>query len=379
MGALSQARLAVMFPNAGGDYVYLREIVGPLPAFLSGWISLSVGFAGAIAVQARSVSQYASVALLGQAPSPTIEAALSVGIILVFSALNLCGVSLGTRVQSSLTVLKTVGLLALAAAAIAFAPDTAGAAPWSPTSSLLPAALMAVVFTYSGWNDSIYVAGEVVRPERNLPLSLIAGTAAVTAVYIVFNLGYIVAVGPGAPAEGLAAASSMAAVVFGEASSRVVASLAAILILGCLSAVSFTGPRIAFAMARDGVAAGSLARVSSNGSPANAVLFQGAMALIFVALGSLERIMAWVGLAIVVFSALATACVLAKRVRLADLPYRVPLFPIPPLLYLAASVGLAAYVAAANPLDALIGVGLLAAGAAAFRLRTGAWNRPRSR
>ena len=359
-GALSQAKLAVLYPRAGGDYVYLRESFGPLTAFMSGWISLTVGFAGSQAVMAKACSQYFMEAGHLTSSSLPVEDFLAVAIIVLFTVINLGGVSKGAWLQSLLTVAKVLGLVLLAGAALAFAGEPAATSP-----AAFPAwgAILVVVFTYAGWNDSIYVAGEVKNPRRNLPLSLIGGTLIVTGLYLGFNFVYIYTTGGLGGGEQLTAAAGMVEAVFGGGASRIVALLAALLILGTVSAMVVTGPRIAYAMALDGAIPRGLAALNPRGVPAAALILQGAISVVFVALGTLRQLFEWVGLAIVIFSALATACVfIEQRRNSGQSDYRIPLYPLPPLLYIVASMAIAVYVAVADPRSMLAVALFVAAG-----------------
>lgn len=358
-GALSQAKLAVTYPRAGGDYVYLRESFGKLTAFMSGWISLTVGFAGSQAVMAKACSQY-FLEFLDRAPQPLAENGLAVVIITAFTVVNLWGVGKGAWIQSLLTVLKVAGLVLLAGAALAFAGEPAATAP-----AAFPAwgAILVVVFTYAGWNDSIYVAGEVKNPRRNLPLSLIGGTLVVTGLYLAFNFAYIYTAGGVGGGEKLTAAAGMVEAVFGGGASRIVSLLAALLILGTVSAMVVTGPRIAYAMALDKAIPAGLARLNSKGVPAPALILQGVVSVVFVYIGTLRQLFEWVGLAIVIFSALATACVFIEQGRnRGGNDYRIPLYPLPPLLYILASLAIAVYVAVADPRSVLAVALFVAAG-----------------
>ncbi len=359
-GALSQAKLAVLYPRAGGDYVYLRESFGPLTAFMSGWISLTVGFAGSQAVMAKACSQYFMEVFPSTHSTLLMENLLAITIIVVFTAINLGGVSKGAWLQSLLTAAKVLGLVILAGAALAFAGEPAATSPAS-----LPAwgAILVVVFTYAGWNDSIYVAGEVKNPRRNLPLSLIGGTLIVTGLYVAFNFVYIYTTGGEGGGEKLTAAAGMVEAVFGGGASRVVSLLAALLILGTVSAMVVTGPRIAYAMALDKAIPSGLARLNPRGVPASALLLQGALSIFFVYIGTLRQLFEWVGLAIVLFSALATACVFVEQRRNpTSSDYKIPLYPLPPLLYIGASLAIAAYVAVADPRSMLAVVLFVVAG-----------------
>ncbi len=350
-GALSQAELAARYPEAGGDYVFLRHSYGNLVAFLSGWVSLTVGFSGAIAVLAITCSHYLLRTGL-PLTFPGAESLLAAVLILALTGVNLLGVRKGSLTQAVLTLVKVAGLLFLAAAAWAVAGPAE--MPMATASSASPAwaAILPVVFTYSGWNDSIYLGSEVEHPRRNLPLSLIAGTAGVTLLYLLFNYAYLrVGGGAGGQAD-LAAAATMAEQAFGSRASLAVSALAALLLLGSIAALVVTGPRIAYAMARDAALPPVLGRVSARGVPAPALYLQAAIALLFLAVGTVEELFSWVGFAIVVFSGLATSCVFVERAR-GHRPegYRIPFYPLPPLLYVAGSVAIAVYVFIESPVQ----------------------------
>ncbi len=368
VGALSQAELAVRYPRAGGDYVFLRESFGHLPAFLSGWVSLTLGFAGSLAVLALTCSQYLLRAI-PEVASRVEQTPVAILLVLVLTAVNLLGVAAGSRTQALLTALKVVGLCVLMGIAL-----WAGPTPPAPVAATLPvsAALLPVVFTYTGWNDAIYVGGEIARPERNLPLALVAGTAIVAVLYLAFNAAFLLTTGGRVGGnEDLAVAAAMAQVALGAGSEPLVAGLAALLVGGTMAALAVTGPRIAFAMAGDAVVPRFLGRLNRTGAPANALLFQAVVAILFVLAGTLQQIIAWVGFALVVFSAMATACVFVERSRESTPSatpatpgsrYRIPGWPLPPLLYVGASLAIAMAVALAEPLQAVYGLLIVLSG-----------------
>jgi APA family basic amino acid/polyamine antiporter len=358
-GALSQAQLAVRWPDAGGDYVYLLRTYGPLPAFLCGWTSLTVGFAGSQAGLARACAKYLLAGALPEGWSlPFGEEGIALALLALLTLVNLLGVGPGVRLQAALTAAKVVLLAALAAGAVLAAGG--GAAEAVPVVLPLSAVLLPVVFTYAGWNDATYVAGEVVSPARSLPLALVAGTAGVTVLYLLFNLGFWLAAGAGPAAADLPAAAAMAAVALGPGASRAVALLAAVLILGTVAACVVTGPRIGYAMASQRALPRVLARLNRFAVPSAALLLQLLLSSLFVLVGTLDQIVMWVGFAVVVFSALAVSCVLVRPE--ARPAYRIPLFPVPPLLYIAASLAIAGWVALADPVTAASGLAFVAAG-----------------
>ncbi len=356
-GALSQAELASRYPEAGGDYVFLRESFGSLTAFMSGWVSLTVGFAGAIAGLALTCAGYLGRTGLPLAGYENLVAGL---LIALLTGINLMGVEKGSLAQAVLTVGKVLGLLVLAVLAWASAgPPREMAMPTAP----LAAAILPVIFTYSGWNDSIYLGSEVLRPRRNLPLSLIAGTGVVTVLYLLFNFVYLRVTAGMSKGDDLAAAASMAEIALGAQASLAVSVLASVMLLGTIAALVVTGPRIGYAMSLDGALPAWFGRISRHGVPAASLFLQAGIALFFVQIGTVEEIFSWVGFAIVVFSGLATACVFVERRRGQPVPgYRIPFYPLPPLIYVLGSLAIAATVAASAPVQTLIGTGFILAG-----------------
>lgn len=359
-GALSQAELAVLYPQAGGGYVYLRKAYGPVLGFLDGWVSLTIGFAGSQAALALACSQYLQKAgVLPQIEGLPLHETTALVLIAALTAVNMAGVRQGSMLQSLLTAAKCVGLVALGTAA--WLATDAPAAP-VPATVPLGSAMLVIVFTYAGWNDTIYIAGEIQRPNRNLPLSLIGGTLIVTALYLLFNYAYMAVTGGVAPGKEVTAAAHMAQTALGAGVGRLVASLSALLIFGTVAAIVITGPRIAYAMAVDRALPAYLGKVNARGVPARAIVFQGMLSVLFLVIGDLRQLFEWVGLAIVVFSALTTSCIFVERLRGNRCAYSIPLFPLPPLLYIGISLAIAVWVFVADPLSALYGALFVLAG-----------------
>ena len=203
IGAFCFAELGQRSPRAGGGYVYLRDAWGPLPAFLYGWGLLLVIASGAIAAVAVTFADY-TVALTGLSPRLTLPLAL--GAIFLLSAVNYVGVRPGAMVQNLFTLLKLAALAALIVAGLAAGlPDTAPSPSADPAA--FGAALVPILFTYGGWQQTNFIAEEMVDPERNLPRALVLGVAAVVVVYLLANLAYLQVLG----AAGLAASTAPAA------------------------------------------------------------------------------------------------------------------------------------------------------------------------
>jgi APA family basic amino acid/polyamine antiporter len=182
-------------------------------------------------------------------------------------------------------------------------------------------------------------------------------------LYLLFNLVYLRVTAGLSSGDDLAAAASMAEIALGSQASLAVSVLAAVMLLGTIAALVVTGPRIGYAMSLDGALPAWFGRISRRGVPAASLLLQAGIALFFVQIGTVEEIFSWVGFAIVVFSGLATACVFVERRRGHPLPgYRIPFYPIPPLVYVFGSLAIAITVVVSAPVQTLIGSGFIVAG-----------------
>jgi APA family basic amino acid/polyamine antiporter len=368
-GALANAELGAMFPRAGGDYVYLREAFHPIAGFLVGWLSFFVIYAGTIATLAAAFA-----AGLGSffSISATGEAAVAVGLVLVVSALNYVGVRWGARVNNWTAIVKIVALVALGLLGPVFGEgDFSNLRPILDGAAELPLvafglALSPVLFSYLGWNSSVYVASEIRDPGRNLPRSLFLGLAICTAVYLLVNAVYLYAL-PVASLSGEANAGEAAArALFGDIGGRFVGALALLSVLGTLNATILVGPRIAYAMALDRLFFPGVDRAHARfRTPGVAIGLQALAAiLILVGLETFEAALTYTTFAIV----LATMADVFALYRLRRTqpgrarPYRAWGYPWVPALYVLANAGVAAALIWGRPLECVLGVGLLAAG-----------------
>lgn len=348
-GALSFAELATRMPKAGGEYVYLHRIYGPLPAFLTGWTSFFVGFSAPIALSAFGFTEYLFAGLTSrfQIDPGTIEIGkklLATAIIAVFTALHYLGLRLGARVQNYLTILKVGILFSLVALIL-----TVGSGSWSNyavTESsaaggwAFGSAMMMVLFAYSGWNASAYIAGELRKPRRTLPLSLLIGTAIVTVLYLLLN-GMIFYAAPYDALKGKIAVVERAAVWgLGSWAADLFSGMVGVAMLSSLSAFVLIGPRIYYAMARDRLFLPFAGDVHERyGVPGKAIVVQGAVAILMVMLGTFEQLLLYVGFALGIFPWLAIAGLfIARRKRIGEEnAYKAWGYPVIPLFYLICS------------------------------------------
>ncbi len=379
-GAAVYAELGARFPEAGGDYRFLHASLGPLPAFLTGWAAFLLTFSAAAAAMAIAVVDHAREALLGPGGSGG-EGGLAsrlagVAVILILTAANAAGSRLAGRTTMLLTALPLAGLAALFAWGLASGHEgvswpsaAAGGAsrPGGLAAGLmaLGAALVPVFFTYSGWSAAAYVAGEVRDAPRVLPWALLAGTGLVTLLYLAVNGVLLASLPPAELAGSTTAVGDAARRLLGPAAGRPMAGVIALAVLGSANVTLMAGARIYFAMAGDGLAPRALGRVSPAGVPATALWLSAVWSALLAASGSIQRLASWVTLAMLLLSSLTVAGLFVLRRRDApgsSPPFRCPGYPVTPLLYLAASLWVAAGSILHDPWGGLSGLALVAAG-----------------
>jgi APA family basic amino acid/polyamine antiporter len=377
-GAFCFGELGQRRPRAGGGYVYLRETWGPLPAFLYGWALLLVIASGAIAAIAVTFADY-TLALTGL-PRP-LALPLAIGAIVLVSGVNYLGVRPGATLQNVFTLLKLVALAALVGAGLlAGLPPTVPSPPAAPTA--LGAALVPVLFTYGGWQQTNFIAEEMVNPERDLPRALLLGVAIVVATYLLANLAYLQVLGPSGLAASTAPAADAMRQVLGPWGGSLISAGIAISTFGFLNLVVLVTPRVFQAMAADGVFFPRLARLHPvHRTPSAAIVLQGTWASALVLSGSFSQLVDYVAFADWVFFGLTVAGLFVYRARdraagTVDPPgaFRVPGYPWTPAAFVAAAIFVVVSSVLAAPRNALVGTGLLALGVPAYwywSIRTG--------
>jgi APA family basic amino acid/polyamine antiporter len=380
-GALAYAELAAWRPQAGGEYVYLRESFGGLAAFLTGWTSFVAGFSGAIAFGSVALAGYldrfvpgagnaAVIAGWGIGPFGVVlstRALVAIGIIVLLALVQARGVRPGRVLQNSLTTVTVGALVAFVVAGLIVAPSrpavVAVVSHRAPLTAWL-IALVPVMFSYTGWNAAVYVAEEVRDPTRNVPLALGLGTASVIALYLALNALYLRVV----PREELVGAIGVgelaAARLFGSAAASMFAGIAILIILSGLSAWTLAGPRVYFAMARDGVFLASAARVHPKyRTPAIAILAQTIWSALLVLSGTFEQLLTYTGFSLILFSALAVLSLFFVRIRGKDTDtFRAWGYPWAPAIFCLVSFAIVANTVVNEPRPAFAGLLVMAAG-----------------
>ena len=379
LGALCYAELASTYPHTGGDYHYLSRAFGPRLGFLFAWARLSVVQTGAIALLAFVLGDYAAQMLeLGPWGSPLCAAL----IIALLTATNIAGVRQGAATQNLLTALEVSGILLIALAGlVAPAPVLLATAANGPagTTSTFGLVMVFVLLTYGGWSEAAYLSGEVQDPGRTMVRALVWSLVLVTALYLLLNWAFLATLGVAGVADSKTVAADVVHQTLGPPGARVASGLVVVAALTSINAAIFTGARSSYAVGRDISALGFLGRWHPvTRTPVNALLTQGAVALALVALGSLTRrgfetMVEYTAPVFWLFLCLTGVALLVLRRRDADRarPFRVPLYPLTPLAFCATSGYLVYSSLAYTGFGALVGVGVLAAGALGLALTKG--------
>ena len=384
-GAMAYAELAALRPQAGGEYVYLRDAFGPMAAFLTGWTSFVAGFSGAIAASALALADYigrfvpaaASGDPLFRVPGLIVSprAIVALTAITALTLIHVRGLGPGRLLQNTLAALK-VSAIALFVA-IGLSAGRGSAAHFASTAAVAPVsfllALVPVMFSYSGWNAAAYVAEEVRDPGRNVPLALSIGTISVVLLYVILNVLYVYAM----PVRELAAVpgsrlmDTVAERLFGFVAGDVLALFTIVSLAASISAMVIAGPRVYFAMARDGLFVPSAATVHAKfHTPASAIIAQGVWSGVLVLSGSLSQLVSYTGFAVVLFSAVAVLALFVLRHRHPDAPrpFRALGYPWAPAIFVGASAVIVVNEIWRNGPTAAAGLAVIAAGVPAYFL-----------
>jgi APA family basic amino acid/polyamine antiporter len=352
-GAFTYAEIATTLKRSGGEYLYLAKIFHPALGFLSGWMSAIVGFAGAISAVAIAIGAYATEAL---GISTELIAVASIALV---SAIHWFGVKTGGIAQTILTTLK-LSLIAFFCVAPFFVVDVDYVSinffPQAGDLDLIlssgfATSLVFVVYAYTGWNASAYIAGNLENPKRNLPLSLVAGTGIVVVIYLLLNAMFMYS----ATFSELDGQNDIGNVVayklFGDKVGFIFAGIFSVALLSTLSAMTIAGPRVTEAMGEDYGLLKIFTRKNKYEMPYLAILAQGAWAIFLVLVSSFKEIIQYISVSLSIFSMITVIGIfwLRKQHPNAD-AYKVPLYPITPLIFVGCTIWMIYYVAADDPM-----------------------------
>jgi basic amino acid/polyamine antiporter, APA family len=372
IGALCYAELATTFPSAGGDYHFLTKAYGRNVSFLFAWARASVIQTGTIAIPAFIFGDYFSQFVRLGEYSAAIWAALAV---IALTAINIAGITLGTGAQKLLTALEVLGVAAIVVVGLLLVPAAQSAPPETatnaPASASFGLAMVFVLYTYGGWNEAAYISAELRDGRKRMAQALIIGIVIITALFLLVNLAYLNALGLSGMAGSQAVASDTMRRAFGDGGAQLIALIVAISALTSANATIFTGARTNYALGRDFTNFSFMGRWNERASaPVNAFIVQGLIALALIGLGVLTRkgfqtIVDYTAPVFWFFFLLTGIGLFVLRYRYPNVerPFRVPLYPVTPILFCLSSAYLLYSSLAYTGYGALVGVGVLAVGA----------------
>jgi APA family basic amino acid/polyamine antiporter len=384
-GALSYGELAAAFPRAGGQYVFLKEAFSPFPAFLYGWTIFLVVQTGLIAAVGVAFANYLGVFVpwvsqsnrLVSAGSFSFSSAQLVAVVLVvfLTWINTRGVKEGAWVQNVLTIAKVGALAGLILAGILTSKGSwSNFQPWLPSAisggvlAAFAVAMSKALFAYDAWNTVTFVAEETRDPVKTLPKALFMGTLGVTILYTLANVAYlhVLPVDAAAAVPDQRIAAAVAGVVFGPIGVSLIAAAILISTFGCDNGLILAGPRLYYAMARDGLFLKGAASIDpERGTPVRSLWYQALWTILLLLTGSLgtrgaqlySDLLTFTSFASLLFNALTVAGLFVLRIRQPklDRPFRVPAYPIIPALYLAVAAFFLVFIAVGDPRNAGLG------------------------
>lgn len=384
-GALCYAELGASTPGSGAEYVYLRDTYGAAVGFMSAVVSLVAGFSAPIAAATKAFVSYLAffVPVLGQGVQLQGGVALNdlVSLALVWGLIGvqLRGARAGMRLGDWLTLFKVIGLLAIIVAAFTIGRgslsnftvvgDVYHGLSVGERSAALATSLVFVMFCYSGWNASAYVASEFENPQRDLPRGLLIGTGAVALIYLAINGVYFY----GASVTELAGKVEVGLVasqhLFGDTGTGLVTIVLLVSLVAAASAMTIAGPRVYYALGSDFRAFRRLSHAHPRtGAPVTALVVQGLVTSAILLIGRIDQIQQYSGFTLTLFATLAVSCVIVRRIRQPELPrpFKVWLYPVTPLLFMAVALWMMVFAVRGRPVESLLAFGTVALGGLLF-------------
>jgi APA family basic amino acid/polyamine antiporter len=370
-GALAYSELAAAIPRNGGEYAILSRVFHPAVGFVAGWISLVVGFSAPIAASALAFGQYFGAIVPSAHPMVA-----AVVLVVLLSAVHGLHVTMGSGVQNTFTIAKVLLILVLVVGGLLLGDPsriTSGDHPPLTTSVISPTfaiGLIFISFAYSGWNGAAYLAGEVRRPARTLPIALIAGTGMVMLLFLALNFVFL----SSAPLEelsGVVEVGHVAAVhLFGPRAGALLSGVIALALVSSVGAMIMAGPRVYEAMGEHSPRLGFLRYRTKGGGPAAAVVLQAIVALIMVATATFEVLLTYIGFTLSIMAGLTVFGVMWLRRREPELarPYRVWGYPFTPIAFVALSGWMILHALVQRPMVAVAGFVTLGSGAVLYVL-----------
>jgi APA family basic amino acid/polyamine antiporter len=364
-GALSYAELATALPRSGGEYHYLSKIYHPSVGFLSGWISVVVGFPAPIALAGIAFGQYFKIFAPGISP-----VLISLLIIWLITLVHLFGVRVEELFQNGATFLKIGLILVLIVAGLLFAsPQPLNMDPGPKAVELLlsgpfAVSLVYVMYAYSGWNAATYITEEVQNPAKNVPWALMIGTLVVTLLYLLLNFVFLRTTPKAVLAGQLEVGLLAGQAIFGPLGGKIVSALISLGLIATISAMAWIGPRVTKRMAEDLPKLSLLGKTSSKGTPYAAIILQVIIVTVLVATGTFQWVLIYTQFSLLLSSFLTVLGLIVLRIREPKLerPYKVWGYPVTPVIFLAVTLHMMIYVIRDKPAESLLGLITVIAG-----------------
>lgn len=385
-GALSYAELGAALPRSGGEYNFLARIYHPGAGFVSGWVSATIGFAAPTALAAITFGKYLGASLV-DTPAPWVAPLLASALLVIVTMMHIRNRRDSALAQTFFTLIKVAVIVVFCVAALAI-KGAWESLPLMPqggdakllTSGAFAVSLIYVSYAYTGWNAATYLSSEMDNPQHILPKILVAGTATVMLLYLALNFTFLKV----APVEDMVGQIEIgyiaAKAAFGPLGAQFTGLVLAILLISTVSAMTLAGPRVLQVIGQDFRAFKALGATNKSGIPARAIIFQSGLALIFVLTSSFDKILVFAGFTLGLNSFITVLGLFVLRWRQPELhrPFKVPLFPLVPLIYLGLTGWTLLYVLMKRPEEGLMGLGIIGLGLV-FYLVTRAWQDSKGR
>jgi APA family basic amino acid/polyamine antiporter len=369
-GALSYSELGAAIPRSGGEYTYLSKIYHPAVGFLSGFVSVFVGFAAPIALAAMALGGYFCTVF------PWFDRVwVGAAVVILVTVVHSINLIIGSRFQNVFTSLKVILILvfivcgfilgehqSLVVMPVSGSWDEIGSASFAIS-------LIFVSYAYSGWNASAYIAGEINNPQKNLPRSILSGTLIVMILYVLLNLIflYTVPISQMADAQGnpvIEIGSLSAMKIFGTTGGNIMSLVISVLLISTISSMVFAGPRVTMVIGEDISALKFFAKKNKKGIPVIAIALQSIIALILIFTSTFSAVLTYLGFTLIIFTTLTVFGLFVFRIRKPDIPrpFKAWGYPVTPIIFLAFNLWIMYFSLTSKPVESLAGLGTVLLG-----------------
>lgn len=375
-GALAYGELSSIMPKSGGEYYYLSRLYHPLLGFLSGFVSLTAGFAAPVAAAGLGFGKYLTAAIYGHSDD-ALTRIFAIIVIVLLSLLHTFSLKQGARIQNTLTAIKVALIVFFITAGIILVPSPQNLSflPSESDWTLIfqtgfAVSLVYISFAYSGWNAAAYMSEEVENPSLNVPRALLYGTLIVTGLYMLVNFVFLYS-SPIPALQNKAEVGDVAARnIFGYQGGQLMSTFIALALTSSISAMIMAGPRVIQAMGKDFPIFSKFAQNNAAGIPTFALWTQSTLSILVVLFSALENVLSYIGFTLSIFTFMTVLGLVINKWRSphSNHPVKVPLYPLPVVLFLSLTLWMIVFNLMGKPIESLYGLATLAIGAAIFFL-----------